>query len=185
MKKITLQKFKEMNYTSIAIGDSYNDIDMLKDYESSKKLNEAEQVKNDEIYMKVKVETKELDDAIKKLQEVKKLTEENIGNVEEKSEEENTEKEKQDKEQSLKIDNLNAKLINCGELRAEIEEENSNLKTKKEALETQIENLNEQIKEMETKLNKPTAGKNLTNQEKEEPVGVQALKYLTKNARRI
>lgn len=30
MKKVTLQKFKEMNYKSIAIGDSYNDIDMLK-----------------------------------------------------------------------------------------------------------------------------------------------------------
>ncbi|MBY9017957.1 MAG: bifunctional phosphoserine phosphatase/homoserine phosphotransferase ThrH [Candidatus Lokiarchaeota archaeon] len=29
MKKVTLQKFKEMNYKSIAIGDSYNDIDML------------------------------------------------------------------------------------------------------------------------------------------------------------
>jgi len=30
MKKVTLQKFKEMNYSSIAIGDSYNDIEMLK-----------------------------------------------------------------------------------------------------------------------------------------------------------
>ncbi|MHA1671144.1 MAG: bifunctional phosphoserine phosphatase/homoserine phosphotransferase ThrH [Promethearchaeota archaeon] len=30
MKKVTLQKFKEMNYKTIAIGDSYNDIDMLK-----------------------------------------------------------------------------------------------------------------------------------------------------------
>ncbi len=30
MKKITIQKFKEMNYKTIAIGDSYNDIDMLK-----------------------------------------------------------------------------------------------------------------------------------------------------------
>ena len=30
MKKVTLQKFKEMNYESIAVGDSYNDIDMLK-----------------------------------------------------------------------------------------------------------------------------------------------------------
>ena len=30
MKKVTIQKFKEMNYNSIAIGDSYNDIDMLK-----------------------------------------------------------------------------------------------------------------------------------------------------------
>ncbi|MFX1316057.1 MAG: bifunctional phosphoserine phosphatase/homoserine phosphotransferase ThrH [Promethearchaeota archaeon] len=29
MKKITVQKFKEMNYKVIAVGDSYNDINML------------------------------------------------------------------------------------------------------------------------------------------------------------
>jgi len=30
MKRVTLQKFNEMNYSAIAIGDSYNDIEMLK-----------------------------------------------------------------------------------------------------------------------------------------------------------
>jgi len=31
MKKITIQKLKEMNFTTIAVGDSYNDIEMLKE----------------------------------------------------------------------------------------------------------------------------------------------------------
>lgn len=31
MKKITVQKLRELNYTIIAVGDSYNDIEMLKE----------------------------------------------------------------------------------------------------------------------------------------------------------
>lgn len=31
MKKISVQKLRELNYTIIAVGDSYNDIDMLKE----------------------------------------------------------------------------------------------------------------------------------------------------------
>jgi len=72
---------------------------------------------------------------------------------------------------------LKKKLVDCGEKRKSIEQDNENLKTEKKALEEHIVQLEEQIKAAEDKLTAPVTKKETTKTE-ERPVGIRALEQI-------
>ena len=67
MKKTTVQKLKELNYMTIAIGDSYNDIEMLKEADFGILFRPPEKVKKEFSQFPTIFQYKELREKIKEI----------------------------------------------------------------------------------------------------------------------